>query len=384
LTGYGKEFEVMVSENKGAKELFEDVIDNGLCTGCGACISGCPYVVAHEGRIVFLDKCTMVDGECYKHCPRTHTDMNAVSQKIFGVPYSTDEIGVALDICRVRTKDKAISEKAQDGGTVTTILALALEEGIIDAVVCTKMNEYKVPRGFLARSREELLQCAGGSYEASYVLEAYSSVPKESDQKLGAVGLGCEVEALSKMKLFPPKNRINSDNVKLVIGLFCGWALSPSTFQPYLKENYDVSQIVKFDIPHSPHYTFDVYTKSGKNSVSLDEIRKYINPACQYCWDMTAEFADISIGSAGSAFPGWNTVVIRTKKGASLVELAKTKGIIETQALPDQRLAHLKAVALKRKKTAFKSIIEKTGNKKDFLYVGGLSKGVADKLLEDE
>jgi len=373
----------MSNTGRGVRELFEEVIYQGLCTGCGACITGCPYIVAHEGRIILLDKCTVVEAECYKHCPRTYTDMNAMSQKVFGVPYSVSEVGVTLDVYMARTKDRGIKEKGQDGGTTTTLLALALQEGMIDVVVCTKMDEEKVPRGYLARNRKELLQCAGTSYEASFALESYRRIPKDSTEKMGVVGLGCQLEALSKIKQYPPENNVNPDNITVTVGLFCGWALSPHLFHPFLKENYELSQVVRFDIPHTPHYTFDVHTKNGVKSVSLDEIRPYINPACQYCWDMTAEFSDISVGSAGSAFPGWNTVVVRTQIGASLMELAKGKGILETQALPDQRLAHLKSVALRRKKTALKNIVEKTGNKKDLLYVGSLPEGMADTLLED-
>jgi len=69
--------------------------------------------------------------------------------------------------------------------------------------------------------------------------------------------------------------------------------------------------------------------------------------------------------------------------GADLVKLAKAKAILDTQALPDQRLNHLKTVALNRKKTAIKNIVEKTGNKKDLLYLGGLSEGITDRLLAD-
>lgn len=373
----------MSQNKKGARELFQDVIDQGLCTGCGACVTGCPYLVAHEGRIVVLDKCTMVEGDCYKHCPRTYTDMNAVSKQIFGAPYGSEEVGHSLNIYMARSRDKKIGQKGQDGGTVTTLLALALEEGMIDVVVCTKMDEDKIPRGYLARTRDELLQCSGSSYEASFALQAYRSIPKDNTEKLAIVGLGCQLEAVSKIKNYPAENSVNPQNIKLTLGLFCGWALRPDIFHPYLKDNHDLSQIVKFNIPHTPHYTFDVYYKSDLKSVKLDEIRPYINPACQYCWDLTAEFSDISVGSAGSAFPGWNTLITRTRKGTDHVELAKKRGILETQALPDQRLAHLKTVALKRKKTAFKKIVEKTGNKKDLLYVGGLSEGIADRLLAD-
>jgi coenzyme F420 hydrogenase subunit beta len=113
----------------------------------------------------------------------------------------------------------------------------------------------------------------------------------------------------------------------------------------------------------------------------LDEVKPYINPGCHYCWDLTAEFSDISIGSAGSAFPGWNTVLVRSPKGADLIALANRKSIIEIQALPEKRIKHLKSVALNRKRAAVKKITEKTGSEKDLLYLGGLSESIAHKFL---
>jgi coenzyme F420 hydrogenase subunit beta len=374
----------MAERIKTLKALHKDVIEQGLCTGCGACLNRCPYIVKYEGRIVVLDECTIEEGDCYKHCPRTFTDMNKLSEQIFGFPYGHEEVGHSLDIYMVRSKDKKIRNRAQDGGTVTTLLAFAIEEGIVDAVVCTKMDQEKLPRGHLARSKDELLQCSGSSYESSFSLQSYKSLPKENSENLAIVGLGCQAEALAKIKAGASQNSVNPGNIKLTIGLFCGWVLRPDIFHPYLKEICDLSQAVRFDIPHTPHNTFDVYSKSDTKSVPLDELRPYINPACKYCWNLTAEFSDISVGSAGSKFPGWNTVIIRSKMGADLIELAGKKRLIETQALPDERRSHLKAVALKRKKAAFKNIVEKTGSKNDLLYVSGLSKDITDQFLETE
>jgi coenzyme F420 hydrogenase subunit beta len=372
--------------DKGAKELFEEVIQRGLCTGCGACITGCPYFVVYEGKVVALDKCTNGGGDCYKHCPRTHTDMNAISRKVFGTPYRLEAIGQVSEIVMARTAIREVRERAQDGGAVTTLLKLAMEKGIVDAVVCTRMDDEKRPHGYVARKTSDLFTCSGSSYEAGFALEAYRRLPKENEEKLAIVGLGCQVEALSKMKLEPPQNGANPDNIRLTMGLFCGWALRPDVFHSYLKDLCDLSKVLKFDIPHTPSYSFDVYgvTKTDTKSVSLDEVRPYINPACSYCWDLTAEFSDISVGSAGSAFPGWNTVIARGRLGADLIEDARKKGILETKPLPDARLSHLEKVAFKRKCTAFRNIVSKTGDKNNLLYIGGLDRGVAERFLAGE
>lgn len=366
-------------EIKGSKELFEEVVNAGLCTFCGGCTGACPYLLSYRGRTVLLDNCTRSEGQCYQYCPRTYTDMDAVSQKVFGVPFSTDETGIVREVFLARSTDAEIHEKGQDGGTVTTLLSVALAEGIIDGAVETKMSEDKIPSGFIARNREELLQCAGNSYEPSPVLEALNCIPKESTEKLAVVGLGCHVAAVSKMKTYPSENRVNIDNVKLLVGLFCGWELADG-FHQFLQENFDLSQVVKFDIPHHPAHTFDVYTKAGKKSVEIEDIRKFISPACSYCWDMTAEFADISVGSGRAKFKGWNTVIVRTKIGAELMDIAKAKRALETQPIPIESLTNLKKVALKKKKGALSNIIAKTGDKKNLLYLG-LSESMVNKLL---
>ena len=364
---------------KGSMELMDEVVDTGLCAFCGGCTGACPYRVTYKGRVVLLDNCTISDGQCYTYCPRTYTDMDAMSKKIFGVPYSEDEIGTAREIFLARSTDAKVQEKGQDGGVVTALLLLALSEGIIDGAVETRMDEDKIPHGFIARNRQEVLECAGVSYEPSPVLEVLNSLPQENGEKLAVVGIPCQLASVAKMKTLPPKNRMNIDNVKLVLGLFCGWSLADG-FHELLQENHDLSKVVKFDIPHHPGHTFDMYSKSGKESIEIEDLRDYINEACGYCWDMTAEFADISVGSGRAKFKGWNTVVVRSKAGAELMEIARKKGVVETQPIPAESVENLKRASLNKKKRALSSIIGKTGDKKDLLYLG-IPSGLADKLL---
>lgn len=350
-------------EVTASKELFtpqklrKEVIDEGLCPFCGGCAGGCPYLAQYKGRIVQLDCCTLSEGDCYQYCPRTYTDIDAVSQKIFGVPFSGDGIGIAREVFLARSTDAKIREKSQDGGVVTALLSTALAEGIIDAATVTGMSNGKAsaglltrnvvtgmsgdttPVGLLARKKEELLQCIGAGYETTRVLSALNSIPKESSEKLGIIGLPCQVASVSKRKLSPPQNRVNMDNVKLALGLFC----------------------------------------ATKRWLEPGEDRQYINKACSYCWDLTAEFADISVGSGRAKFKDWNTVIVRTKAGAELTDIAKAKGALETQAIPDESLAVEKKASLDKKKRAVKNIAAKTGDKKNLLYLG-LSAAIVDKL----
>ena len=369
----------MAIESKGCKELFGEVIEAGLCALCGACAGSCPYLVYYKGRIALLDNCTRTDeAQCYEYCPRTYMDMNAISQKIFGTKYGDNEIGNAKEVVIARSTNADIKEKAQYGGVVTTLLSLAFGEGLIESAILTKTSDDKTPSPFLARTVDEVLKCAGSSYMACPVLERYNQIPKDDSCKLGIVAMPCQVLAVAKMKKDPPENRVSIGNVKLVIGLFCTWALSPDKFYQFLKENVDLSGVKKFDIPPPPANRLDIFTASGKTSFPLEEIRKFTMPTCAYCLDMTSEFADISIGSV-EGVEGWNTVIVRTDTGADLMERAKKKGKLQVDELPSANLAHLKEAALLKKKRALGEIIKRSGDKKNLLYVG-LSTGLAEKL----
>lgn len=371
----------MTGEAKGCRELFSEVIDAGLCTLCGACTGGCPYLVHYRGRVALLDNCTAADGRCYTHCPRTYADLDTVSQKVFGLPFRVDGVGVAREMLLARSADPVIQQRGQDGGTVTGLLALALAERFIEGVVATRMSDDRVPHGVIARSRPELLECAGNSYEPSPVLERLNRIPAESNEKLAVVALPCQAFALGKMKTYAAEKSMNIDNVKLVIGLFCGWVLAEG-FHRFMQGRFDLSRVVKFDIPHHPGHTLDVYYDSGKESVELDEIRGFVNPGCSSCWDMTAEFADISVGSGRARYRGWNTVIVRSETGAELMELARAKGTLETRPLPEENATHLKKVVLDKKKKALRQIIATTGDRSNLLYVG-LPDEIVNRLLAE-
>ncbi|MCI8842478.1 MAG: hypothetical protein HFF95_08560, partial [Oscillibacter sp.] len=101
-------------------------------------------------------------------------------------------------------------------------------------------------------------------------------------------------------------------------------------------------------------------------SVNLDEVTPLVRSGCRYCADMTAEFADLSIGGARSAGgwdvdKGWNQIIVRSEKGRQLLDLAREKGVLEFKDAMEGGLEKLKKASLGKKRTAVKNLRELTG-----------------------
>ena len=203
---------------------------------------------------------------------------------------------------------------------------------------------------------------------AAPTLAAFNQQAEGDDQSIGVVATPCQAIALAKMRASPLENRSNIDKLKLVVGLFCTWALSYEGLARLVAERVPLDQIVRFDIPPPPANLFQVSTNSGRVDIPLDDVRPFVKPTCDVCIDLTAEFADVSLGAA-EGVKGWNTLIVRSDAGSELVEAARAKGVIETDPLPEQNLAHLKEASLAKKKRGLDKVIETTGSDEDLLYL---------------
>ena len=162
--------------------------------------------------------------------------------------------------------------------------------------------------------------------------------------------------------------------LKLVIGLFCGWALSWEKLKTLLDNRFGGTPIFKLDIPPSKHQSMEVTTDSGIVSLPLKSVEHCMRENCRYCFDMTCEFSDISVGSARSSEgwgvdKGWNQVIVRTETGRMLFDLARQRGILEFKDVPKGNLEKLKAASLNKKRNCINNLVEKSGDTEDLIYL---------------
>jgi coenzyme F420 hydrogenase subunit beta len=368
----------MTTEVPGLQRLRSQVIDAGLCTLCGACSGLCPYIRPFKGRVAIVDPCILTRSRCYEFCPRTGVDLDRTSELVFGIPYDGSPLGCVRRVVIARSRDPEIRQRAQYGGTVSALVCFALEKGLIHSAVLTRSFNGE-PRGVVASTRDEVLQCSGSSYLAAPTLEAFNQLPVDDQGGIGVVGTPCQILALINIGTSHLASRSNFGRLKLAIGLFCTWALSYS-FLRKLAGIAPISRVVKMDIPPPPASIFEVYTAEGRTAIPLDEVRPFIPAACTLCHDMTAEMADLSVGAV-EGIEGWNTVLIRTERGEELFEEAVSSGILERGELPQANLDHLTESALIKKRRALTNIMERTKRRDDLLYLR-LRPETVERILE--
>lgn len=363
-----------INQGRGQEALTARVRETRLCTACGACVNLCPYQAFYQDEVVAIHPCDLKEGRCFAFCPRTATDLEALRARFFDPEDLTPEIGAVKDYLIVRAADEEIRRKAQHGGTVTALMALALEEGIVDTAVMAEGGDHFTQQGVALTEAVQVRERGKSKFIAAGTVAAFNRAAQNEAQKIGVVATPCQTLALAKMRMKPFPEKDNCiDKLKLVIGLFCGWTLSWRKFTRLLKTLTNLDEITGMDIPPGKGQVA-VFTRSGTIDIPWDEIDPMVREACRICLDTTAEFADISVGSARlpeawESLRSWNQVIVRTKTGQDLMSLARRKKVLEFREVPGGVLEELKKAALSKKKTSLKAILEKTGSAEDLIYV---------------
>jgi len=303
------------------------------------------------------------------------TDLETLRHALFDPEDLTLELGAFRGLYLTRSTDESVRAAAQHGGTVSTLMMLALSEGIIDTAVVANEKEDLLTEGIAVQDGRGIIASSKSKFVVSPTIGKFNEAARGPSQKIGLVATPCQALALAKMRV----NAVAEDEetirkLHLVIGLFCGWALSWEGLRTLIARKLGDTAIQKLDIPPSRHQCMELTTAAGTIEVPSEEVAAAVRESCRYCFDMTCEFADISVGSARSeegweVDKGWNQVIVRTELGERLVDTARSKGLLEFREVPEGNLDKLKRAALNKKKTCLQNLVEKSGNPDNLLYL---------------
>ena len=349
------------------RQTIGPVVKRKLCTGCGTCAGVCPReaitMAVKKGRYVpQLDKarCNRC-GLCHDACPGHGVDFEGLSATLFGdVPEDT-AVGRYLGCYVGHAVDGGVRYNSASGGIVSSLLIFALEEGLIDGALVTRMRRDDPLKSepFIARTREEILSAAGSKYcpvAANTVIHEVL----DSDDRIAVVGLPCHIQGLRKAERCIPKL---AKQIRYRISLACSLNFSFRGTEQFL-ENLGISpdRVEAFQYrgrgwPGSVLIRLDDGTKQ---IVPYPECYRRLGPyslrRCTLCSDMLGELSDLTCGDAwiprilrtdkaGSSF-----VVSRTVEAEELLENAASKEAVELSELALEDLLASQGHALFKKR----------------------------------
>jgi coenzyme F420 hydrogenase subunit beta len=320
------------------------VLQTGQCTLCGACLSICPYLRVWRGRVVRMQDCSVEDGRCWSWCPRGDFDRAALLRGRFGEASQDPDLGTILHVAQARAADGSVRARAQNGGVVSALAMLALREGFAGQALVTARSREQEPTGRLVSDPDEVLACSGSGYAAGPSLQALHASTASS--AVIAVALPCQTLALARMAA--AKDPGPAARVRLVIGLFCTWALDQPALRSLLLRRLGTTEIERLEITPPPDPVLRVCMPGELYELPLDEARACIRNACRSCSDMTSELADISVGAVEGR-EGWCTVLVRSPEGLRLFERARSAGVLEIESLADGYVDSLRGASRQKK-----------------------------------
>jgi coenzyme F420 hydrogenase subunit beta len=350
------------------KELYEEVINTGLCTGCAGCVIACPHEVIgykheegnykpfHLEEDLGLDNCG--HGEkgctsCTRACPRFRTWEPDADMHLFGKTREDSEMyGQYQQLLLVRAADDKVHELGQDGGFVSAMLIWLMKHDYIDAALTSFLegdgSSWKALPG-IARTPEDVLRAAGSRYTYSANTLALKQAQEEGLSRLALVGMSCQSSVLPIMW----KRKVGKIGKPFLfnIGLLCSKTFDDAIFEELFLAKYGLKkeEMVKMNIKGA----FQIWMKDGSfHEIDLKECHQWTREGCKTCPDFAAEHADISTGGIGED-NAWTLCVVRTDLGVEVMDRMIADGSViarpaETDATAMKLLKLLSTVSRRR------------------------------------
>jgi coenzyme F420 hydrogenase subunit beta len=335
------------------KELYEEVINTGLCTGCAGCVVTCPHDVIgyehEEGKYkpfhleeeLGLDNC--LHGEkgcttCTRACPRFRSWESAANNHLFGRDRQDDEMaGIWEQLLLTRATDTTQHQKGQDGGFVTAMLSWLLDNNYIEGALVSGVEQDDAwkAKPVLVQTKEEILATAGSRYTYCANPLALPEAKEKGLTKLALVGMGCQVS--SPPVMWDRKAGKVSKPFQFNIGLLCSKTFDDAIFTELFEPKYGLKKqdMVKMNIKGA----FQIWMKDGSfHEIDLKECHQWTREGCKNCPDFAAEHADISTGGIGKD-NDWTLTIVRTKLGVEVIERMIKDGVIEARPAQEDEVA---------------------------------------------
>ena len=314
----------------------EDVVERGMCIGCGACsVATKGAVVVKLGRTGMFeaDLAGASDDELHvasRVCPFSDdaVDENRLEPpSMDGVSEFDERIGWFTNLYVGRRASDASLEGSSSGGVCSWLLKDLMDRGEIDSVIHVGGDsESGQLFGYcISETTEQLMARRKSIYSATTMRDVLEQV-KERDQRFVIVGVPCFIRAA---RLLAAEDESLARRIKYYFGLVCGHMKSQFYAQSLAwqvgispEQLKSVDFRIKAPGRGAPDYDFAAWSSTSSQPVFIPTSaliganwgHAAMQPeACNFCDDIFAETADVAFGDA------WLPRFVDEWRGTSLV-----------------------------------------------------------------
>jgi len=340
------------------EKLQADILEPGLETGCGTSVGVSGGTLQYEERhgkmqIVRSESKDPVPEASYKASPARFCDYPALNRAVFGKLPSNWLCGVVEQSLVGHASDEHIRRTSASGGVITAMLVHLLETKRITGAVCLKVGKEKPWKAspVIARSKEEIIACAGSVYSATPTNTILAELKNEPGP-LAYVGLPDQVAAIRKLQqMIHPSVKA----IKYIFGPYTGTQMSFEAIRSFLRSHgvRSEEEIIKLQYRAGewPGH-LQITLKDGRVLKAEKFHYNYLIPffitdASLQIPDFTNELADISVGDAWSPKyeerrGGYSVILGSSKQGCDLLEEMRSKNLLmlETVSLDEALNMH--------------------------------------------
>ena len=330
-------------------QTLKDVVDWGLCTGCGACYYACSRqgislvnIEAVGIRPQFDSAACAGCTDCLAICPGYSVNGGLVTGQVADQAEADPAVGPALEVWEGYAGDPEIRYQGSSGGVLSALALYCLEHENMDFALHTAMDEAKpwANQTVQSRNRRELLARTGSRYAPASPCDGLGLI-EASPRPCVFIGKPCDTAAVSMLRQQRPEL---DRKLGLVLTFFCAGTPSTQGTLDLLKGLDFPSAEVAAVRYRGEGWPGEFKVRSQKEapgkSLSYAEswarLTGYRPLRCHLCPDGLGRVADISCGDAWERLnhgpdPGRSIVVVRTRRGQEILHRARAAKYVELE-----------------------------------------------------